>query len=71
MNGTGGKFSRMGVGKIFDIYMYDTKNWKVKAIDSLNTNCFDLVDQFQQKYLSLLSFGGLVDWSGKQTKYKF
>ena len=44
MNGTGGKFFRMGVGKIFDIYMYDTKTWKVKAIDSLNTNSFDLVD---------------------------
>lgn len=44
MNGAGGKFSRMGVGKIFYIYMYDTKNWKVKAIDSLNTNSFGLVD---------------------------
>ena len=55
-NGAGGRFSYLGVGKIFDIYVNNMKTSNVKAIDSSNTSCSFLVAWFQTAILSVTTF---------------
>ena len=61
-DGAEGRFSHVGVGKIFDIYLCNMKNFNVKAINSPNTS---LVGWFQTQTICHYFLAG---WGGNKRK---